>query len=712
MQTENEKAVRYPRRKELEKLLNDYLDFNIETDGLAQRTREVIASLKNAESANEEPKSANDGVAQQRVPMVRAKPILWNQSDVYPDGVTEWTEGEYGFYVRHDPSEDDGYQYHAAWGEGDTEHFGTLEEAKAWCQSEIDGWVAHVCVIDQAAIALQVSNTDGWIDWPGGGCPVTPDELVEVEYRSATPNFPATRSWPNNAREFYWEHLNGPNDIVRYRVVSAAPKAPQQVSNTPKDEFQQRVQPWMMACFGPEISADTVERNHRFLEEALELVQACGCTQSEAHQLVDYVYGRPVGEKHQEVGGVMVTLAALCLAQGLNMHEAGEIELARIWTKVGKIRAKQAAKPKHSPLPEHVQQEQSDAVAAMNRAKKLPVWYSVPHELHKELDIIFRALSAAPTPPQQEQSGEAVARLRWVKSLKEGDLIRERMTGEAVRVESIFRQDGLAPDYYFLKWQNADRQNGEFNTDEMVELFEAPTSPATPTATASQESAPDQSIYDRIAARYFGSAPGQEAVAWVRKEGSQFHFDWTSIKDMQSVPDGKHSLFLAPPTSTAIAAMVIRQAANCCKAWMEPFDIQRKILALTPANAEAELEALMMKVAEEVRYHMTLAEKPEELDANARRIVACVNACKGISTEKLEGPGVLVNIPDDHNIIAQRDKLLAALEDSLTMIGRLKKHCQITDNAGYTADGRMLKLTEVEESARAIVRRVLDEKGE
>jgi hypothetical protein len=107
----------------------------------------------------------------------------------------------------------------------------------------------------------------------------------------------------------------------------------------------------MMACFGPEISADRVERNHRFLEEALELVQANGCTQDEAHQLVDYVYGRPQGEINQEVGGVMVTLAALCLANGINMHEGGETELARIWTKVEQIRAKQAAKPKHSPLP-------------------------------------------------------------------------------------------------------------------------------------------------------------------------------------------------------------------------------------------------------------------------------------------------------------------------------------------------------------------------
>lgn len=116
--------------------------------------------------------------------------------------------------------------------------------------------------------------------------------------------------------------------------------------------FQSRVRPWMMECFGAEISADRTERNHRFFEEATELAQACGMTASEAHQLVDYTYGRPVGERFQEVGGVMVTLAALCLANEMNMHAAGEAELARIWTKVEKIRAKQAAKPKHSPLPE------------------------------------------------------------------------------------------------------------------------------------------------------------------------------------------------------------------------------------------------------------------------------------------------------------------------------------------------------------------------
>lgn len=116
--------------------------------------------------------------------------------------------------------------------------------------------------------------------------------------------------------------------------------------------FQTRVGVWLKACFGVEIAGDTVERNHRFLEEALELVQSAGCTQSEAHQLVDYVYVRDVGEIGQEIGGVMNTLAAFCLAHGHSMEACGDIELERCWNKIDKIRAKQAAKPKHSPLPQ------------------------------------------------------------------------------------------------------------------------------------------------------------------------------------------------------------------------------------------------------------------------------------------------------------------------------------------------------------------------
>lgn len=136
------------------------------------------------------------------------------------------------------------------------------------------------------------------------------------------------------------------------RVLAALSPIPD--AAVPGENFQSRVQPWLLTCFGEKIAGDREERNHRFLEEALELVQACGCSASEAHQLVDYVFGRPVGELHQEVGGVMVTLAALCLANDADMHAAGWVELDRIWGKVEAIRAKQAAKPKHSPLPQHV----------------------------------------------------------------------------------------------------------------------------------------------------------------------------------------------------------------------------------------------------------------------------------------------------------------------------------------------------------------------
>ena len=115
--------------------------------------------------------------------------------------------------------------------------------------------------------------------------------------------------------------------------------------------FQGRVEPWLLECFGAEVAGNKLERSHRMLEEALELGQAVGCTREEAHQLVDYVYGRPVGETAQEAGGVMLTLAALCRAHDIDMHEAGERELARVWTKVDLIRAKNAAKPRNSPLP-------------------------------------------------------------------------------------------------------------------------------------------------------------------------------------------------------------------------------------------------------------------------------------------------------------------------------------------------------------------------
>jgi len=118
------------------------------------------------------------------------------------------------------------------------------------------------------------------------------------------------------------------------------------------DFFQQRVAKWLAACFPPSVCADREERMHRFLEEALELAQASGCSSDDAYRLVDYVFSRPVGRPELEVGGVMVTLAGLCAASGIDMSDAANRELSRNWSRIEAIRRKQANKPIGSPLPQ------------------------------------------------------------------------------------------------------------------------------------------------------------------------------------------------------------------------------------------------------------------------------------------------------------------------------------------------------------------------
>lgn len=117
-------------------------------------------------------------------------------------------------------------------------------------------------------------------------------------------------------------------------------------------DFQGRVYEWLKSCFGHAISMNKTERSHRFLEEALELAQATDVSLMEALQLTVYVYGRPVGERYQEIGGVAITLAALCEAHDIYLDRAAEDELVRVWGKIDKIRAKQKAKPKFGPLAE------------------------------------------------------------------------------------------------------------------------------------------------------------------------------------------------------------------------------------------------------------------------------------------------------------------------------------------------------------------------
>ena len=130
-----------------------------------------------------------------------------------------------------------------------------------------------------------------------------------------------------------------------------------------RDGFQDDTREWCVACFGAALADDRTERNHRFLEEALELVQSAGCTRAEAHQLVEYVFDRPTGDPYQEAGGAIVTLALLCSAIGINLNGAGNTELARVRRPdiMAKIQAKQKLRPRFSPLPVPLAIDSSEA---------------------------------------------------------------------------------------------------------------------------------------------------------------------------------------------------------------------------------------------------------------------------------------------------------------------------------------------------------------
>lgn len=112
------------------------------------------------------------------------------------------------------------------------------------------------------------------------------------------------------------------------------------------ENYQERVGNWLVECFGIEVAQDKTERCYRFTEESLELVQSLGISKGDVLRLVDYVFDRPIGEPHQEVGGTMVTLAALCYASDLNLETCAENEYQRILQKIDKIRAKHFSKPK------------------------------------------------------------------------------------------------------------------------------------------------------------------------------------------------------------------------------------------------------------------------------------------------------------------------------------------------------------------------------
>jgi hypothetical protein len=96
---------------------------------------------------------------------------------------------------------------------------------------------------------------------------------------------------------------------------------------------QGQIADWTVAAFGREEATGLPQRGVRLLEEAIEAYQATGGTVEMGHKLLDFVFARPVGSLHQEIGGVSVCLLALAAAAGLSADDEEAREVARVLAK-------------------------------------------------------------------------------------------------------------------------------------------------------------------------------------------------------------------------------------------------------------------------------------------------------------------------------------------------------------------------------------------
>ncbi len=97
--------------------------------------------------------------------------------------------------------------------------------------------------------------------------------------------------------------------------------------------IQQLANNWAIRAFGFEHTKNSKVRALRLLEEAIELAQAEGVQRHLVDHCTEVVYSRPVGEAHQEIGGVLMTAAVYCGCVGRDMEEVLATELDRVLAK-------------------------------------------------------------------------------------------------------------------------------------------------------------------------------------------------------------------------------------------------------------------------------------------------------------------------------------------------------------------------------------------
>src|ERR1700687_2889410 len=96
---------------------------------------------------------------------------------------------------------------------------------------------------------------------------------------------------------------------------------------------QELVLDWVTRAFGPDHANSKQQLVVRFLEEAIELYQACGADRGMAHKLIDYIFDRSPGYVNREVGQVGLTLLAVAEAIGISADLAEEDEISRVLSK-------------------------------------------------------------------------------------------------------------------------------------------------------------------------------------------------------------------------------------------------------------------------------------------------------------------------------------------------------------------------------------------
>lgn len=116
------------------------------------------------------------------------------------------------------------------------------------------------------------------------------------------------------------------------------------IDDAGQERDQERVARWVRGTLGEATLQNKRERCFRFIEEALELVQALDFEKEDVLKMVEYVYSRDRGKPNQELGGAMVTALALAECVKLDAYDELHRELDRIFAKQDEVRAKHQQK--------------------------------------------------------------------------------------------------------------------------------------------------------------------------------------------------------------------------------------------------------------------------------------------------------------------------------------------------------------------------------